>query len=75
MDLTVHRQSIGAFLVSIGALTQTQVDVILEAQRMGDKRIFGEIAIDLHFFDDYAIRRYVDYVELMRKANLPPECD
>ena len=75
MDLTAHNQPIGMFLISIGALTKHQVDVILETQKMGDDRLFGEIAIELHFFDDYAIRRYVEYVELMRKANSPPKCD
>jgi hypothetical protein len=69
MDLTAHKQLIGSFLSSIGALTQQQVDIVLKAQQQGDTRLFGEIAIELNYFDDYAIRRYVDYVELMRKAN------
>ena len=77
MDLQAHRKPIGEFLVSIGALTQTQVDSVLLLQKKGDTRIFGEIAIDLHYFDDYAIKRYIDYVELMRGPSgiLPPKHD
>lgn len=70
--MNLHKQPIGGFLVSIGALTKLQVNIILAAQERGDTRLFGEIGIDLQFFDDYAIKRYIDYVELMRKASLPP---
>jgi hypothetical protein len=59
---------IGSFLVQIGAMTEEQVDHILKLQDEGDKRIFGEIALDLHYLNDDAIKRYVDHME-RSKAN------
>ena len=56
-----HR--IGDFLVKIGAMTPEQVQHVLRVQKAGDKRIFGEIALDLHFLNDDAIKRYVDHME------------
>ncbi len=54
---------IGDFLVKIGAMQQYQVDDVLLAQKAGDKRIFGEIAIELGFINDEALRRYLEYKE------------
>jgi len=54
---------IGDFLVSIGAMTREQVDQVLRLQAEGDSRIFGEIALDLRFLNDDAIKRYVDHME------------
>ncbi len=51
---------IGEFLVTIGAMKQFQVDDVLRVQRGGDKRMFGEIAIELGYVDDAAIRQYVE---------------
>jgi hypothetical protein len=31
--------------------------------RIGDKRRFGDIAIELRYINDDAIKRYVDYME------------
>jgi hypothetical protein len=62
-----HKKSIGDFLVSIGVLTRAQVADILLRQANGDPRILGEIAIDLNYFDERSIKRYVDYVELIEK--------
>ncbi len=59
---------IGEFLVKIGAMTGQQVDHVLQLQAKGDKRIFGEIALDLHYLNDDAIKRYVDHLEAYRKA-------
>jgi hypothetical protein len=52
---------IGEFLVRIGAMKQFQVDDVLRVQGQGDKRMFGEIAIELGYIDDAALQRYVDY--------------
>ena len=52
---------IGAFLVTIGAMKAWQVDDILLAQRSGDARIFGEIAIALGYIDDAALQTYVQW--------------
>ena len=54
---------IGEFLIRIGAMTQEQVDHVLRLQSQGDSRIFGELALELHYLNDDAIKRYVDYME------------
>ena len=52
---------IGEFLVQIGAIKQYQVDDVLRLQKEGDTRLFGEIAIELGFIDDEAIKKYLEY--------------
>jgi hypothetical protein len=59
----MKEKRIGEFLVKIGAMTEEQVGHILKLQDGGDKRIFGEIALDLHYLNDDAIKRYVDHME------------
>ena len=59
---------IGEFLVKIGAMTREQVDHVLGLQAKGDKRIFGEIALELRYLNDDAIKRYVDHMERYRSA-------
>jgi hypothetical protein len=54
---------IGEFLIRIGAMTAGQVDHVLRAQKSGDTRRFGEIALELGFIHDDAIKRYVEYLE------------
>lgn len=51
---------IGGFLVAIGAMKDWQVEDVVLAQRSGDSRMFGEIAIAMGYIDDNALRRYVD---------------
>jgi hypothetical protein len=57
-------QKIGDFFVSIGALTDDEVEVILQRQRelkaQGDDDIFGMIAMNLGLIDESAIERYVE---------------
>ena len=53
-------ERIGEALVRIGAMTPEQVDAILEVQKGGDKRLFGEIAIEKGFINDKAIKAYLD---------------
>ncbi|MBN1519234.1 MAG: hypothetical protein JW923_04000 [Spirochaetales bacterium] len=53
-------ERIGDFLVRIGAMTQEQVTKVLAAQSQEEEpRMFGEIAIELGFVDDAALKRYV----------------
>jgi hypothetical protein len=59
---------IGEFLIKIGVMTQQQVDHVLQLQARGDKRIFGEIALELSYLNDDAIKRYVDHLETFHKA-------
>ena len=58
---------IGDFLTTIGAMTREQVDHVLRVQAGGDSRIFGEIALDLRYLNDDAIKRYVDHMEKQKK--------
>jgi hypothetical protein len=51
---------IGEFLVQIGAMTREQVAEVLKLQDNGDARMFGEIAIELGYIDDGALRKYLD---------------
>ena len=51
---------IGSFLVTIGAMKSWQVEDILLAQRSGDTRVFGEIAIALGYIDDAALQMWVE---------------
>ena len=56
-------ERIGEFLVRIQAMNTHQVRQIVQAQSAGDSRRFGDIAVDLGFVRDDAIKRYVDYLE------------
>lgn len=56
-------ERIGEFLVRIKAMTPDQVDEVLKAQKAGDKRRFGDIAIEFGFVQDNAIKRYVGFLE------------
>jgi len=60
-------EKIGEFLVKIGAMTAEQVDQVVQLQAKGDARIFGEIALDLHYLDDDAIKRYIDHLDTYKK--------
>lgn len=55
-------ERIGDFLVTIGAITTEQVDHVLRLQAGGDSRIFGEIALELGYLNDEAIKKYVDHM-------------
>jgi len=52
---------IGDFLVRIGAMKPWELENVLRVQKGGDKRPFGQIAIELGYID--AIKRYEDYLE------------
>ena len=51
---------IGDNLVKIGAMTKEQVDDVLQRQKDGDSRLFGEIAIELEYIDDAVIAAYLE---------------
>lgn len=57
----VKELRIGEFLFSISAIHQWQIDVILEIQNRGDKRSFGEIAIEKGYINDATLRAYLEY--------------
>jgi|GEM_PF-546119 len=52
-------ERIGEALVRIGAMKSYQVEDVLRLQQGGDRRMFGEIAIELGYIDDEAIRKYL----------------
>jgi hypothetical protein len=51
---------IGETLVRIGAIKPHQVDDILLAQKDGDSRLFGEIAIEFGYINDEVLKKYVE---------------
>jgi hypothetical protein len=53
-------EKIGEALVRIGAMKSFQVEDVLRLQKNGDKRLFGEIAIEMGYIDDQAIRKYLE---------------
>ena len=48
-------ERIGDFLVRTGAMQQSQVDSVLAAQKAGDTRTFGDIAVALGFTTKAAV--------------------
>ena len=45
-------ERIGEYLVEIGALDASQVKVVINHQKAGDQRLFGEIAMELGYLAD-----------------------
>ena len=58
---------IGEILIQIGAMKNYQVENVLQLQKDGDKRLFEEIAIELGYINDDAIKRYLDYIEIEKQ--------
>ncbi len=56
-------QKIGEFLMKLGAMNQEQVEFVLRRQKEGDKRLFGQIALELGYLSDDGIKRFVDYLD------------
>jgi hypothetical protein len=53
-------ERIGEFLVRIGVMNEEQVQEVLQAQKAGDTRLFGEIAIEFGFVNDEILKKYVE---------------
>ncbi|MBI9098891.1 MAG: hypothetical protein JEY91_10470 [Spirochaetaceae bacterium] len=53
-------EKIGEGLVRIGAMTETQRNEVIEKQKNGDERMFGEVAIDLGYINDEIIMEYIN---------------
>ena len=45
-----------------------QVDEVIRIQKSGDKRPFGEIALELRYVSDDSIKRYVDFLESQQSS-------
>jgi hypothetical protein len=54
---------IGEILLLNGMIKAQQVETVLAAQKAGDKRLFGAIALSMGFIEDNALRRYADYLD------------
>jgi hypothetical protein len=53
-------EKIGEFLQRIGVINQQQVQEILDAQKAGDNRLFGEIAIEFGYVNDELLKKYIE---------------
>ncbi len=53
-------EKIGETLVRIGALKPFQVEDVLRTQRLGDNRLFGEIAIEFGYINDEVLKKYIE---------------
>jgi hypothetical protein len=54
-------ERIGDFLLRIGAMNVAQVEEVLRIQREDEEpRMFGEIAVELGYIDDEALRKYIE---------------
>ena len=53
-------EKIGEALVRIGAMNAAQLEDVLNRQRAGDTRLFGEIAIELGYINDEVLQSYLD---------------
>jgi hypothetical protein len=57
-------ERIGEYLVGIGAMSATQVTVVINHQQAGDERLFGEIAMELGYLaDNEPIDKFLEYQE------------
>jgi hypothetical protein len=55
---------IGEYLVGIGAMSASQVTVVINHQDSGDERLFGEIALELGYLaDNEPIDKFLEYQE------------
>ncbi len=55
---------IGEFLVQIGAMSDSQVAIVINHQKSGDERLFGEIAMELGFLaNNEPIDKFLEYQE------------
>ncbi len=64
-------EKIGEFLVRTGVMQRYQVEDVIRAQKAGDTRLFGEIAIEFGYINNDAIKRYLDYMETHKGGNKP----
>ncbi len=53
-------EKIGETLVRIGAVQLYQVQDVLRAQKGGDNRLFGEIAIEYGYINDEVLKKYIE---------------
>ncbi len=62
---------IGEILMQMGAIKPEQVDAVLAAQKAGDTRLFGQIALALGLIEDNSLKRYADYLDEQNREGNP----
>jgi hypothetical protein len=62
-------EKIGEFLTRIGVMKIDQVVDVLRAQRLGDERLFGEIAIEFGYINDEVLKKYVEAKQAWDRKN------
>ena len=60
-------EKIGEFLQRIGVMTEQQVQEVLDAQKTGDNRMFGEIAIEFGYINDEVLKKYIEAKQVWKK--------
>jgi len=58
---------VGEFLIRSGIMKEYQVDDVLRAQKTGDNRLFGEIAIEFGYINDEVRKKYVEATAAWKK--------
>ena len=53
-------EKIGEFLQRIGVINEQQIQEVLDAQKAGDSRMFGEIAIEFGYINDEVLKKYIE---------------
>lgn len=56
----MESEKIGEGLVRIGAMTKEQRNEVIEKQKNGDGRMFGEVAVELGYINDKIIMEYIN---------------
>lgn len=56
-----ENEKIGEGLLRREVMEENEIEAVLKLQRAGDKRLFGEIAIDVGFLD---VRELIDYLRI-----------
>jgi len=57
-------ERIGEYLIEIGAMSASQVTVVINHQKEGDERLFGEIAMELGYLaDNEPIDKFLEFQE------------
>ncbi len=52
-------ERIGDYMLRTGQMTQAQVEVVIHAQKTGDKRPFGEIAVSLGYITQEKVKSFL----------------
>lgn len=60
-------EKIGEFLLRIGVMAEYQLQEVLNAQKTGDSRMFGEIAIDFGYINDEVMKKYIEASAVWKK--------